>query len=78
MNIVRVSPIEGAMFTVGTSVPTLCPSRAEYTARRAGRTGEMPFNLLPTCFARLYPPALNAISAEFSMGGAAVITPMGP
>jgi hypothetical protein len=49
---------------VGTSVPTLCSSRAEYRAHRAGRTREMPFNLLPARFARLYAPALNAISGR--------------
>jgi len=55
---------------------TLCSSRAEYTAHHGGgvRDAVQP---LPTRL-RLYPSALNAISTEFSMGGAAIITPMGP
>jgi len=53
---------------VGTSMPTpYCSSRGKYTAHRAGRAREMPFNLLPTRL-HLYPSALSAISGRISNG----------
>jgi hypothetical protein len=53
------------MFTLGTSMPTLCSSRAAYTAHRAGRAREVPFNLLPTRLRACIRPFSMLLAAEF-------------
>jgi hypothetical protein len=61
----------------GTSMPTpYCSSRGKYTAHRAGRAREMPFDLLPTRWRACIRPLSTLLAAEFPMGRAAVITPM--
>jgi hypothetical protein len=66
-----------ALARAGTSMPTLCSNRGEYTAPVAVARERC----RSTCSRRVCAPVFvrsqTLLAAEFSMGGAAVVTPMG-